>query len=167
MLINIAQGAPMHYSYSPPQRRFYGPEHWGHTIEMYLENDRLTELARFLNEVVGRNQWRMPEQRPPKKPWQYTKWRFLKTRNGTVKLKFKEKEHAFRVKLMWCECEPKELGFRFMPLPGGASLYPYYSAGMVSHKTMMGVMGINYANLEHQLLTENPCNEIPLPSPKS
>lgn len=105
----------MRYEYVKPDRRFFGPVHWGHVVRLYCKQERLEELHTFLDDVVGENRWRVST------PWDYVAEVLRKSDDSATgymevyraqrrtdriptRVKFLDQNHAMRVKLMWDEC---------------------------------------------------------------
>lgn len=119
----------MEYTYTKPERRFRGPVHWGHRIDLIVKPERKDELTSFLNEVVGENNWRLRSlaKERPKSKFAWVWW--MDPKRDLHRLKFLSKDHVIRVKLMWDECIPQKPDFKFpTPLPSvGAGFGSGYS----------------------------------------
>lgn len=126
----------MEYTHTKPERRFRGPVHWGHRLDLTVRPERKDELTSFLDEVIGKNNWRLRSlaKEPPKSKFAWVWWEDPK--RDLHRLKFTSKDHVLRVKLMWDECIPNKSD-RKIPvlLP---SIGPRFSYSKTYLNTMFG-----------------------------
>ena len=90
----------MKYSYRKPNRRFFGPIHFGHSILLRIRIDRKDELKEFLQEQFPDGMYRWN--------WQYGESLNRVGAQYTVAthVRFAAKEDAFVLKMGWSECAP-------------------------------------------------------------
>lgn len=98
----------MKYVLVEPDLSTPGPEFWPHQIHLHCSSLRVPELKRFLNEVVGEGEWQLCRESD-----KLYHWDFL---GKPTRVKFRKKDHAVRMKLMWQECSTdKDLKIKLLP----------------------------------------------------
>jgi hypothetical protein len=98
---------------------------WQHRIELIVNPDRKADLTTFLNEMIGHQLWRLNEVKPKNK-FSFKDW--CLGRIALHHLDLQTKEHAFRIKLMWEECEEREPEIKLLPTPSPSRSWMYWTA---------------------------------------